>query len=199
MAAPVGEWILRTACAQAARWRARGFARFRMGVNLFAAQFRTMDLAAAVERALADCGLPPEALELEITENIILRQEQSILSPLRRLRRLGVGLAFDDFGTGFASLSMLKKYPVTRLKIDRSFVSGSGVTRQDQAIVGAVAGLSRAFDLEVIAEGIETRPQAALMRRLGCEEGQGYLFGRPMPASAFETQFPSATAAGIVA
>ncbi|MET0314379.1 MAG: EAL domain-containing protein, partial [Hansschlegelia sp.] len=189
LAAPIGEWILRTACQQAARWRQLGLDRFRIGVNLFAAQFKASDLAATVERALADAGLPPEALELEITENIILRQEQSIIRPLERLRSLGVGIAFDDFGTGFASLSMLKNYPVTKLKIDRSFVSGADITRKDQAVVEAVAGLGRAFDLGVIAEGIETAGQAALMRSLGCEEGQGYLFGKPMPASAFEERF----------
>jgi len=185
LAVPVGEWILRTACAQAAHWRQAGCQHFRIGVNLFAAQFRTRDFAKSVEAALADSHLPATALELEITENIILRNEQRIMEPLHYLRSLGVGIAFDDFGTGFASLSLLKDYPVTRLKIDRSFVSGSERNKKDEAIVEAVAKLAAGFDLEVIAEGIETLEQEHLMQHYACDEGQGYLYGRPMKASEF--------------
>lgn len=185
LAVPVGEWILRTACAQAAHWRKRGCADFRMGVNLFAAQFRTRDFAKSVEAALSDSHLPATALELEITENIILREEQRVMEPLHHLRSLGVGIAFDDFGTGFASLSLLKDYPVTRLKIDRSFVSGGERNKKDEAIIEAVARLAAGFDLEVIAEGIETVEQEQLMRHYACDEGQGYLYGRPMKAIEF--------------
>lgn len=186
LAVPVGEWILRTACAQAARWRQAGCKDFRIGVNLFAAQFKTRDFAKLVETALADSYLPATALELEITENIILKNEQRIMEPLHHLRSLGIGVAFDDFGTGFASLSLLKDYPVTRLKIDRSFVSGSERNKKDEAIIEAVTKLAAGFDLEVIAEGIETVDQANLMQNYACDEGQGYLYGRPMKASDFE-------------
>ncbi|WP_205820803.1 sensor domain-containing phosphodiesterase [Methylobacterium nonmethylotrophicum] len=184
LAVPVSEWILRTACQQAAQWRRLGFARFRVGVNLFAAQFRTGDLPRVVGEILTDHGLPGDALELEITENIILRSDARINADLRELRALGVGIAFDDYGTGYASLTMLKDYPVTRLKIDRSFVSGVERSRKDQTIVEAIANLARGFSLDVIAEGIETREQAELMRR-HCAEGQGYFFGRPMTARNF--------------
>lgn len=185
LAVPVGEWILRTACAQAAYWRQAGCKNFRIGINLFAAQFRARDFAKSVETALADSHLPATALELEITENIILRNEHRLMEPLHYLRSLGVGIAFDDFGTGFASLSLLKDYPVTRLKIDRSFVSGSERNKKDEAIVEAVAKLAAGFDLEVIAEGIETVEQEHLMQQYACDEGQGYLYGRPMKAIDF--------------
>ena len=189
LAVPVGEWILRTACAQAAHWRQCGSKDFRIGVNLFAAQFRTRDFAKSVEAALSDCRLPATALELEITENTILQNEQRIMEPLHHLRSLGVGIAFDDFGTGFASLSLLKDYPVTRLKIDRSFVCGSERSKKDEAIVEAVVRLAAGFDLEVIAEGIETVELENLMRQHSCDEGQGYLYGRPMKASDFTRLF----------
>ncbi|KQT88344.1 EAL domain-containing protein [Aurantimonas sp. Leaf443] len=184
LAVPVSEWILRTACRQAAEWRAAGHEGFRVGVNLFAAQFRSGDLPSVVEWALREAGLPACGLELEITENTILRNEFRIHATLRELREMGVGIAFDDYGTGFASLTMLKDFPVTRLKIDRSFVSGADVGDRDRLIVEAISRLAQGFDLEVIAEGIETAEQAALMGAY-CQEGQGYHFGRPMGASAF--------------
>ncbi|MBB3948092.1 diguanylate cyclase (GGDEF)-like protein/PAS domain S-box-containing protein [Rhizobium skierniewicense] len=185
LAVPVGEWIVRTACAQAAQWRQAGYENFRIGVNLFAAQFRARDFAKSVETALAESYLPPTALELEITENIILKNEQRIMQPLHHLRSRGVGIAFDDFGTGFASLSLLKDYPVSRLKIDRSFVSGGERNKKDEAIIEAVTRLAAGFDLEVIAEGIETVEQEHLMQHYACDEGQGYLYGRPVKASDF--------------
>ncbi|WP_198598382.1 sensor domain-containing phosphodiesterase [Mangrovicella endophytica] len=191
LAVPVGAWILEEACRQAAAWRRNHGGELRMGVNLFAAQFKTGDLAATVESVLARSGLPPEALELEITENIILRNEQTILSPLEQLRSFGVGIAFDDFGTGYASLSMLKNYPVTRLKIDRSFVADLEFSRRDRTIIESVINMGSAFGVELIAEGVETQGQADALRGEGCQEGQGYLFGRPMPAAAFECQFLS--------
>ncbi|MCJ2039090.1 EAL domain-containing protein [Methylobacterium sp. E-041] len=184
LAVPVSEWILRTACEQAANWRKIGLSHFRIGVNLFAAQFRSGDLPQVVEQVLGDYDLPAEALELEITENIILQSDGRIKADLAQLRDLGVGIAFDDYGTGYASLTMLKDYPVTRLKIDRSFVSGVERSRKDQTIVEAISNLARGFNLDVIAEGIETREQAELMRQ-HCSEGQGYLFGRPMAAKHF--------------
>jgi diguanylate cyclase (GGDEF)-like protein/PAS domain S-box-containing protein len=188
LAAPVGEWILRTACRQAVEWRARGHAQFRMGVNLFAAQFRVEGFAASVQAILEEYGLPPAGLELEVTENIILKDEGHIVEQLECLRAAGVGVAFDDFGTGYASLTMLKLFPVTRLKIDRSFVRNIEASRQDQAIVEAIARMADGFDLQIIAEGIEEVGQADFMRNIA-SEGQGYLFGKPMTVAAFESAF----------
>lgn len=185
IAVPVSEWILRTACRQAAAWRQSSHLTFRIGVNLFAAQFRAGDLVSVVDGILRETGLPPSGLELEVTENTILRDESRIDAVLYQLREMGVGIAFDDYGTGYASLTMLKEFPVTRLKIDRSFVSGEDAGGRNRSIVEAISKLAGGLKLDVIAEGIETAEQASLMRNY-CREGQGYLFGKPMSASAFE-------------
>lgn len=185
IAVPVSEWILRTACRQAAEWRQSGHPAFRIGVNLFAAQFKAGDLVSVVDGILRETGLPPSGLELEVTENTILRDESRIDAVLYQLRETGVGIAFDDYGTGYASLTMLKEFPVTRLKIDRSFVSGGDTGGINRLIVEAISKLASGLKLDVIAEGIETVEQASLMRNY-CREGQGYLFGKPMPAVAFE-------------
>ena len=185
LAVPVGRFVLREACAQAAAWRRAGAGDLRIGVNLFGAQFHSASLVDEVKAALADSGLPASALELEITETIILQHDEALIAPLRALRALGVGLAFDDYGTGYASLSLLKRFPLTRLKIDRSFVQGMVASSQDRAIVQSVLTLGRSFGLDVIAEGVETETMAEGLRAQGCEEAQGYLFGRPMPVEAF--------------
>jgi EAL domain-containing protein (putative c-di-GMP-specific phosphodiesterase class I) len=189
LAAQVGDWVLQTACRQAAAWRIGGSADFRMGVNLFGAQFRTGDLAHRVRAALAEAELPAPGLELEITENILLRHDEEMIGPLRELHAEGVGIAFDDYGTGYGSLSMLKRYPLIRLKVDQSFVRGMCESPTDAAIVRAVLYLGRSFGLQVIAEGVETEEQSVRLRKKGCEEAQGYLFGRPMPAAEFAQSF----------
>lgn len=183
LAATVGAWVLDEAVAQAARWRRAGMSDFRIGVNLFGAQFRVGDLAADVMATLKRHGLPPQALELEITENIVLDHDEAALASLGSLREQGVGVAFDDFGTGYASLSLLKRYPLTRIKIDRSFVQGLLDSPQDRAVIRAVLEMARAFSLETIAEGVETPEQQAALVDAGCAQGQGYLFARPMPAA----------------
>ncbi|ODA66487.1 Cyclic di-GMP phosphodiesterase Gmr [Methyloligella halotolerans] len=193
-AADVGEWILRQACLQAVEWRRRSPG-FRIGVNLFAAQFRSGRLLTSVQNALAESGLPPEALELELVETVLLLNDDRTLTLLRELRRLGVGLAFDDYGTGYASLSLLKRYPVTRLKIDQSFVHDLTVDEEDAAVVKAVIYLGKSFGLDVIAEGVETEAQRLTLDAAGCQEAQGFLFGRPMPAAEFTAQFLAARAA----
>nr|WP_257720393.1 EAL domain-containing protein [Candidatus Sodalis pierantonius] len=152
----VGEWVIRTACRQAADWRRQGAADFRVGVNLFNVQFRTGALVHQVHGILAETGLDADALELEITENIILRYDENMLRPLKELRSEGVGIAFDDYGTGYGSLSMLKDYPVTRLKIDQTFVRAMCDSAPDAAIVCAILYLGSSFKLGVIAEGVET-------------------------------------------
>ena len=183
MAPEVGAWVLTTACADAVNLRSvtPGLV---MGVNLFGAQFRTGQLAQDVEHILGTTGLPPQGLELEITENIVLRHDELMLTPLQRLRDLGVGIAFDDFGTGFASLSLLKRFPLSRIKIDRSFVRDICDDRVDAAVVTALVYLATSLEVEVIAEGVETEAQTDILRACGCGIVQGYRYGKPMPIAA---------------
>src|SRR5260221_525135 len=188
VAIETGRWILTDACKTAACWRAKGLPPIRMGVNLFPAQFRNGSLLLDVEQALSESGLPPDALELEITENIALGREEGTLAPLKALRARGVGIAFDDFGTGYASLSYLTRYPLTRIKIDRSFIQkiGEQSAAEDTAIVRSIIVMGRNLGLEVIAEGVETTAQADFLKAEGCPELQGFLFSKPLPANAFE-------------
>ncbi|MCK1481520.1 EAL domain-containing protein [Bradyrhizobium sp. 193] len=188
VAIETGRWILTSACKTAASWCAKGLPPIRMGVNLFPAQFRNGSLLQDVEQALSESGLRPEALELEITENIALGREDGTLSPLRELRTRGVGIAFDDFGTGYASLSYLTRYPLTQIKIDRSFIQkiGGQSAAEDMALVRSIIVMGRNLGLEVIAEGVETTAQADFLRAEGCPELQGFLFSKPLPASEFE-------------
>ena len=180
LAPEIGRWVMETACAQAVEMR-RKAPELVVGVNVFGAQFSTGRLAIDVAAVLERTGLPPEALELEITENIVLRHDDTMLAPLRALRKAGIGIAFDDFGTGFASLSMLKRYPLSRLKIDRSFIRDICTDRVDAAVVNAMVYMATSLGVEVIAEGVETEPQRDLLLGCGCPTAQGYLYGRPMP------------------
>lgn len=183
----IGEWALRQACAAASDWR-KTRPHFRIGVNIFSSQLRSDQLVATVERVLSDTGLPPSALELEIVENILLHSDDTIVKTLQALRDMGVGLAFDDYGTGYASLSLLKRFPVNRLKIDRSFIRNIVSDPGDAAVVNAVLYLGRSFELQVIAEGVETEAQLSYLAERGCSDAQGYLFGEPVPVQAFLTQ-----------
>ena len=153
----------------------------RVGINLFGAQFRTGHIGTDIVASLDRHGLPPSALELEITENIILRHDETMLTPLVQLRELGVGIAFDDFGTGFASLSMLKRFPLTRIKIDRSFIRDICNDAVDFTIVSTLVALTQNLGLESVAEGVETSEQLALVRACGCHVVQGYFFSKPLP------------------
>ncbi len=195
VAIDTGRWILTEACKTAACWRAKGLPPIRMGVNLFPAQFRNGSLLQDVDQALSQSGLSADALELEITENIALGSEEETLSPLKALRARGVGIAFDDFGTGYASLSYLTRYPLTRIKIDRSFIQkiGASSAAEDTAIVRSIIVMGRNLGLEVIAEGVETRAQAEFLEAEGCPELQGFLFSKPLPANAFEHYLRSGT------
>ncbi len=189
LAAVVGAWVLDEACAQAAYWRRRGGVDLRIGVNLFGAQFRVNDLVDEVGDALRRHGLPPHALELEVTENIVLDKDGSMLDMLRRLRGLGVGIAFDDFGTGYASLSLLRNYPLSRIKIDRSFVQGLHESDRDASVVRAIVDMSQSLGLETIAEGVENEAQRLRLRACGCQEGQGYLFAPPLSEAEFSARY----------
>jgi diguanylate cyclase (GGDEF)-like protein/PAS domain S-box-containing protein len=194
----IAGWVLDTACRQASAWELAGRS-VRVSVNLSPSQLQSGDLADAVAKVLAVTGLTPSLLELELTEDILLLDEKRVLETFFRIRKLGVRTVFDDFGTGYASLSYLKKFPLDGLKIDRSFVLDLLTDPDDAAIVGSTIGLSKQLGLSVIAEGIENRATAELLMRMGCEQWQGYCFGRPMPAPAFEARFlaaPETAAAG---
>ena len=185
VAEEAGEWILETAIAQAAAWQRR-WPGFSVAINLFGAQFRDGHLASRVLAALKRHRLPARSVELEITENIILRHDNTMMEPLHQLRDAGVKIAFDDFGTGYASLSMLKRYPLTKLKIDRSFTTDLDGGEIGGAIVNSIISMGRSLSLEVIAEGVETRWQADLLRAAGCNLAQGYLYGVPVDPETFE-------------
>ncbi len=184
IASGVGRWIIRAACEQAAAWRAMGLPLVRVGVNLFPAQAYDEALSRDVMEALHDFGLPADALELEITENIALNREDSAV--LQRLHDVGVKLAFDDFGTGYASLSYLTRLPLSRIKIDRSFVGKITRDAQDAAIVRSLIAMAHNLKLGVIAEGVETSQQADFLINEKCEEAQGFLYAKPLPAAQFE-------------
>ncbi|GJE13788.1 hypothetical protein FOHLNKBM_4854 [Methylobacterium longum] len=185
LALEVGQWVVEEACRQAALWRDAGHPVMRMGVNLFAAQVRSRTLASDVVDALRRHRLSPGMLELEITETIVLSVDEADLDQFRDLHRRGVGIAFDDFGTGYASLSSLKRFPLTRLKIDRGFVRDLMAERHDAAVVRAIVQIGNDIGLNIIAEGIETKDQEARLVEMGCRQGQGYLYGKALPAAQF--------------
>lgn len=181
-------WVLETACRQGRQWQQKG-RDIRVGVNLSPSQMQAGDLAATIGRVLKDTGFSPTLLELEVTEDILLEDDEIASETFRRIRNLGVCIAFDDFGTGYASLTYLKKFCLDRLKIDQSFVRELRADSDDGTIVGYTISLGKLLGLRVIAEGIESAATADLLERMGCEEGQGYYFGRPMPAAEFEHRF----------
>jgi diguanylate cyclase (GGDEF)-like protein/PAS domain S-box-containing protein len=181
-AAAVGDWVIRTACAHAAAVRRLGLEHFQVSVNLFGAQFRKRQMLETVTQSLNENALAPDAIVLELTERIILQNDEIMIPPLQQLRALGVGVAFDDYGTGYASLSLLKRFPLSQLKIDRLFVKNVCFDIKDAAIINAIITLAKTFGLEVVAEGIENEEQELALKKLGCENGQGYLYARPMPA-----------------
>jgi diguanylate cyclase (GGDEF)-like protein/PAS domain S-box-containing protein len=183
-------WVMKTACRQGGLWQQSGHD-IRLGINLSPSQFQSGDLAATVGSVLKDTGFSPSRLELEVTESILLADKESALETFRRIQDLGVRIAFDDFGTGYASLTYLKDFPLDRLKIDRSFITELRADSDDMVIAGATISLGKLLGLSVIAEGIETSATADLLWSMGCEEGQGYYFGRPMPAAEFEQKFLS--------
>ena len=180
----IGEWVLREACRQARIWHDMGHGHFTIAVNLSARQFRDRALTAKVRSALAESGLPPRCLELELTESLVMDHPEESIELLRDFHDLGIQTSIDDFGTGYSSLNYLRRFPIHRLKIDRSFVSD--VEDPDDArIVSTIINLAHGLELEVVAEGIEETAQLEFLRRRGCALGQGYLFSPPLPAEAF--------------
>ena len=180
----IGEWVLREACREAASWPEK----LRIAVNVSPIQFRYGDLPRVVHAILLETGLAPDRLELEITESVMISDFSHAISILRRFKALGVRVAMDDFGTGYSSLSFLQSFPCDRIKIDRAFICDLEDNRHSMAIVRAVIGLGRSLNMPVLAEGVETKAQHALLRQEGCDEVQGYLTGRPLPIADYAEQ-----------
>jgi diguanylate cyclase (GGDEF)-like protein len=191
---PLGEWALRQACSDAVAWPAH----MKVAVNVSATQFASRTLVDDVASALAASGLEPERLELEVTETVLLDEADAILITLRRLRDLRIGIAMDDFGTGYSSLNYLRRFPFSKVKIDRSFIEGLGKGGDCEAIVAAVIDLCTSLGMIVLAEGVETEEQLQLLRAAKCGEAQGYLFSRPRPASEVAALYWALTDPGTI-
>jgi diguanylate cyclase (GGDEF)-like protein/PAS domain S-box-containing protein len=185
----VGEWVLKEACRQLREWHLAKVRVPKVSVNISARQFSDGQLGMRIANILQETGLPPACLELELTESILMREVSEAMQILAGLKRLGLSIAVDDFGTGYSSLNYLKQFPIDVLKIDRTFVDGLPSGEQDAQIARAIIAMAHSLNLAVIAEGVETHEQLEFLREHGCDEVQGYLFGRPMPASRFEAQF----------
>lgn len=183
---PIGNWVLQQACLQAKRWQDAGLGTISVAVNLSAQQFNAPVLDAAIQAALQAANCPPELLQLEITESMVIANAEQAMQTMHRIRALGVQLSIDDFGTGYSSLSYLKRFPVSKLKIDRSFVNDIHVDDNDKAIVDAILTLAHKLGLRTVAEGVETVEQLQYLQAQGCDECQGYLLAKPCPAQACE-------------
>jgi len=182
----IGEWVLRKACTVAHRWRQSTGLSLRIAVNLSAVQLDRQDIADTVSRVLKDTGLPPTALELEITESVVVRESLRAADVLRQLRALGVSIAIDDFGVGYSSFAYLRELPVDRFKLDRSFLTGVPQSHGDSRLVAALIAMGHRLEVGIVAEGVETQEQALFLRDHGCDEAQGYHLGRPVKESDFE-------------
>jgi len=182
---PIGAWVLRRACEQLHQWQVDGFRPIRLSVNLSSHQLADPALVELVRRTLEEYGISPAQLELEVTETAIMRGDEVSLASLRGLDELGVGLVLDDFGTGYSSLSHLRRFPFARLKIDRSFVKEIPANPDDVVLTQAIIAMAHSLRMAVVAEGVETREQADLLREQGCDEFQGFLFSRPVPPEQF--------------
>jgi EAL domain-containing protein (putative c-di-GMP-specific phosphodiesterase class I) len=193
---PIGEWVLRTACAEARKWHEKGFSGLTVSVNLSSRQFQQADLVSQVTNALADTGLEPDKLDLEITESNAMQNAEHSINTLWGLKKQGVRISMDDFGTGYSSLNYLKRFPIDRIKLDQSFVRDLPGDKDDAAIAMAVIAMGRSLELVVIAEGVETEEQLEFLKDRDCDQLQGFLFSRPLPPDAFATFLEEDRAAG---
>ncbi len=182
--APIGHWVMHEACRQLKAWQDEGLALVPMAVNLSALEFRQRDMAADIAAALQATGLPPRFLEIELTESVLMHQAGQILDTLKAIKALGVGISIDDFGTGYSSLAYLKRYPIDKLKIDRSFVVDTPGNTDDEAIITAIIQMARSLQLKTVAEGVETPAQSDMLRSLGCDLIQGYVVSAALDAAA---------------
>jgi predicted signal transduction protein with EAL and GGDEF domain len=181
---PIGEWVLRTACAQARKWHDEGPRAVPVAVNVSAVQFRQEDFSKLIGSVLLETGLASQYLELELTESLLLSDANATSSTLRDLKALGLSLAIDDFGTGYSSLSYLKHFPISKLKIDRSFIRDVALNPDDAAITTAIIAMAKQLKLKVIAEGVEDEAQLSFLRENHCDEIQGYYFCKPLVVDA---------------
>jgi EAL domain-containing protein (putative c-di-GMP-specific phosphodiesterase class I) len=181
----LGDWVLNEACRQLGAWKSAGLQSLPVAINFSAYQFRRSALVQDVQSALARHHIAPQLLEIELTENAIMQNPRETARTLHLLHKLGVSLSIDDFGTGYSSLNYLKRFPIDKLKIDRSFVEDLPQDLNDSAIVQAIVNLAKSLRLSVIAEGVETQAQLDFLRALGCDAYQGYFGGRPMEAARF--------------
>ena len=196
---PIGAWVLRTACTQAMKWASVSASPLRVAVNLSPRQFVQDDLYATVVNILNETGLDPGLLELEITESLMMNNPDHAAAVLRKLKDIGVRMAIDDFGTGYSSLSYLKRFPIDHVKIDRSFIKDIPGDADDVSITRAIIAMAHGLRLKVIAEGVETKDQVDLLIEHQCEEAQGFLFGRPVPAEEFHSKWVMERAAHLAA
>jgi len=200
---PIGEWVLREACRQNQAWREAGLPHVRMAVNLSSVQFRQPDLEVRIASVLEETGLDPSGLELELTESILLQDADATIETLRTVKEMGIHLSIDDFGTGYSSLSYIKRFPVDALKIDQSFVRDVTSSPEDAAITTSIVLMGKSLNLTVVAEGVETKSQLEFLRVLECDEAQGYLFSRPVPAKealeCLQTGYASLIGANLAA
>jgi diguanylate cyclase (GGDEF)-like protein len=183
---PIGEFVIRTVCRQIQTWQKAGYKPINVALNVSSHQFKKQDLAGIIKAALQDTMISPNCLGLEITESVLMGNTEKELQILTELSNLGIGLAIDDFGTGYSSLSYLKQLPLDYLKIDKSFIDGVTSDRKDQAIVRATIVMAHGLNMKTIAEGVETEAQLTFLQAHGCDEIQGYLFSRPLPADQIQ-------------
>jgi diguanylate cyclase (GGDEF)-like protein len=194
----VGEWVLRSACTQVCRWREQGMAPLRVSVNVSSVQFQNSGFVTMVQRVLRETGTPPELIELELTESLLMANIAQARTTIDALKALGLRISIDDFGTGYSSLNYLRQFAVDFLKIDRSFVVDIASNPRDRAVVVAIIELAKALDIAVVAEGVETEPQATFFCEARCDEFQGFLFCRPLPVDQVELHVAAASKAGSV-
>jgi diguanylate cyclase len=192
---PIGEWVLREACRQARAWQDQGLPMVRIAVNVSALQFRRLDLVDTVRRALIDADVNARYLEIELTESAVMTHPEESVEILERLSRMGVVVSVDDFGTGYSSISYLRRFPIDKLKIDRTFISNLMTSAEDASIVRAIISLAHGLRLKVVAEGVETAEQVSYLQKLGCDQYQGFFFSRPVTATAFEELLRAGAAA----
>ena len=194
---PVGEWVLQQACLQGRRWQDAGHKSLNVSVNLSMKQFRAGTLLNSVRQALAESGLPPRSLELEITETVLVDDAEQALDLMHQLKQIGVTLSIDDFGTGYSSLNYLRRFPIDLLKIDGSFIRDVTRNRGDAAITTTIAVMAKSLRLGILAEGVETREQARFLKTIGCHDMQGFLFGGPMPVEQFGSRLGEMDVLGL--
>lgn len=189
MIIPLGEWVLRSACTQLKTWNNAGYPPIRVAVNLSARQFQHGNLVDTVNELISEMGIEAQYLELEITESVAMQYSEFTISKLERLEKLGIHISIDDFGTGYSSLNYLKKFPISKLKIDKSFVRDIAIDSDNELMIKAIITMAHNLKLNVIAEGVETEEQLNFLKKEQCDEIQGYLFSKPLSVQEFENQY----------